>query len=64
MRSKTFVIGIFIVVACLVAAAVDAFSQPFINPELGDVVLFIFVVAGAISGFIAGYGLREYKTRG
>lgn len=63
MQRVTFIVGIFIVIACLAAAGVDAFSKPFINPELGDVVLFGFIVAGAVSGFIAGYGLRILKEK-
>ncbi len=58
-----FIVGIFIVIACLAVAGVDAFLKPFINPELGDVVLFAFIVAGAVSGFIAGYGLRRLKAK-
>ncbi len=62
MQRLTFIVGIFIVIACLATAGVDAFSEPFINPEFGDVVLFVFAVAGAVSGFIAGYGLRRLTT--
>ena len=47
---------------CLGAAATHAFFRPLIDPKLGDVVLFIFTVAGAIAGSIAGYGLHKYKT--
>jgi hypothetical protein len=57
-----FIIGILTIVTCLTAAALDAFSTPFINPDLGDVVLFAFAVAGAGSGFIAGYGLRRLRA--
>jgi hypothetical protein len=63
VKRVTFIVGIFIVIACLVAAGVDAFSKPFINPELGDVVLFGFILAGAVSGFVAGYGLRKLKAK-
>ncbi len=29
--------------------------QPLINTDQGDLLLFVFLVAGAIGGFIAGY---------
>ncbi|OGO24979.1 MAG: hypothetical protein A2144_10295 [Chloroflexi bacterium RBG_16_50_9] len=63
MQSLTFIMGLFIVIVCLAAAIVYAFFKPFINPELGDVVLFIFVMAGAVSGFIAGFGLRKLRAK-
>ncbi len=33
--------------------------EPFINTGQGDVLLFVFLVAGAIGGFIGGYYYRE-----
>lgn len=33
-------------------------SEPFINTAKGDVLLFCFLVAGAIGGFVAGYHYR------
>ena len=57
-----FIVGILIVIACLTAAGIDAFSKPFINPELGDLVLFVSATVGAVSGFIAGYGLRKLRA--
>ncbi|HMK34477.1 MAG TPA: hypothetical protein VK463_05375 [Desulfomonilaceae bacterium] len=32
--------------------------EPYINPGQGDVLLFCFLVAGAIGGFIIGYQYR------
>jgi ABC-type cobalt transport system substrate-binding protein len=32
--------------------------EPFINTDQGDLLLFVFLVAGAIGGFIAGYYYR------
>jgi hypothetical protein len=32
--------------------------EPFINTDKGDLLLFCFLLAGAISGFIAGYYFR------
>ena len=32
--------------------------EPFINTDQGDLLLFCFLVAGAIGGFIAGYFFR------
>ena len=55
-------LGLVLVAVCLAAATVNAFFTPFINPALGDVVLFLFVLAGALTGFIAGYFLRRYKA--
>jgi len=45
-------------------------SGPLINTDQGDLLLFLFLLAGAIGGFIAGYYYRmlmeakpEIKTR-
>lgn len=58
---RMFIIGVLIVIGCLAVAAFNAFSsEPFINPDLGDPVLFGFVVAGAVTGFIAGYYWRKF----
>ncbi len=57
-----FMVGLLTVIFCLVAAGMDAFVKPFVNPELGDVVLFVFALAGAGSGFAAGYGLRRARA--
>jgi cobalt/nickel transport system permease protein len=32
--------------------------EPFINIEQGDLPLFLFLVAGAVGGFVAGYTFR------
>jgi hypothetical protein len=32
--------------------------EPYINVEQGDLLLFAFLVAGAIGGFVAGYYFR------
>ena len=32
--------------------------EPLINTDQGDVLLFLFLLAGAIGGFIAGYAFR------
>jgi ABC-type cobalt transport system substrate-binding protein len=32
--------------------------QPYINTEQGDLLLFLFLLAGATGGFIAGYTFR------
>jgi len=58
-----FIISVLIVIGCLAVAALDAFSsEPFINPDLGDVVLFGFIVAGTVTGFTAGYCWRRLIT--
>ena len=56
------ILGFVLVAGCLAAATVDAFFTPYINPALGDVVLFLFVTAGTTTGFIAGYGLRKFRA--
>jgi len=33
--------------------------EPFINTDQGDLLLFVFLVAGAIGGFAAGYYWKE-----
>ena len=32
--------------------------EPFINTDQGDLLLFVFLIAGAIGGFVAGYYWR------
>jgi hypothetical protein len=32
--------------------------EPFINTDQGDLLLFVFLVAGAVGGFIGGYSWR------
>jgi hypothetical protein len=32
--------------------------EPFINTDRGDLLLFLFLLAGAVGGFIAGYTFR------
>jgi len=32
--------------------------EPFINTDQGDLLLFVFLIAGAVGGFIAGYYWR------
>jgi len=32
---------------------------PLINPGSGDLLLFVFLVAGAVGGFVAGYCWRD-----
>ena len=32
--------------------------QPYINTDQGDLLLFLFLVAGAVGGFIVGYLFR------
>ena len=33
--------------------------EPFINTDQGDLLLFVFLIAGASGGFVAGYCFRE-----
>ena len=32
--------------------------QPLVNTDQGDMLLFLFLIAGAIAGFVAGYLFR------
>jgi ABC-type cobalt transport system substrate-binding protein len=33
--------------------------EPFINTSQGDLLLFVFLLAGAVGGFVAGYSWRK-----
>ena len=33
--------------------------KPFINTDQGDLLLFFFLIAGAVGGFVGGYCFRE-----
>ncbi len=58
-----FILGVVAVTACLAVAGWAAFSsEPFISPDLGDLVLFVFTLGGAVCGFIAGYYWRRLTT--
>ena len=37
--------------------------KPLINTDQGDLLLFVFLVAGAIGGFVAGYSYRSLIQR-
>jgi len=37
--------------------------EPFINTDQGDLLLFVFLMAGAIGGFIAGYYWRKLTEK-
>ena len=36
--------------------------EPFINTDQGDLLLFVFLLAGAVGGFVAGYYWRRLIT--
>ncbi len=36
-------------------------SEPLINTDQGDLLLFVFLLAGGISGFVAGYFFRKLE---
>jgi hypothetical protein len=40
------------------AAAGHPAREPYINTDQGDLLLFLFLLAGAIGGFIVGYTFR------
>ncbi|MDV2989745.1 MAG: hypothetical protein P3T54_06340 [Dehalogenimonas sp.] len=55
--------GFILVGAWIILAAFEAFSgNPIFNPELGDVVLFIFISSGSVIGIIAGYQYQKYAV--
>ncbi|HTR45255.1 MAG TPA: hypothetical protein VMH06_06050 [Thermodesulfovibrionales bacterium] len=39
-------------------------KEPLINTDQGDLLLFVFLVAGTIGGFIAGYSWRKLTEGG
>jgi cobalt/nickel transport system permease protein len=47
------------VVEKLATAAGRPPREPFINTDQGDLLLFVFLVAGTVGGFIGGYYYRE-----
>ena len=62
VQRRWLIAGTLMVIACLITAWVHAFLRPLLNPSLGDVVLFVFVMTGAVSGFIAGNGFGALKS--
>ena len=62
MQRRKLIFGTSIVTAYLMTAWAHTFLRPLVNPNLNDVVLFIFVMTGAVSGFIAGNGFGELKA--
>ena len=34
-------------------------AEPYLNTEQGDLKLFLFLIAGALGGFIVGYQFRQ-----
>ena len=61
-QRRMLIVGTLMAIACLMTAWVHAFLRPLINPSLGDVVLFVFVMTGTVSGFIAGNGFGGLKA--
>lgn len=65
---KMLFISVVLAVALLVISGHEAFSMhPFIDPALGDVKLFTFIMTGTIIGFIIGFRWRQFgagKQRG
>lgn len=37
--------------------------EPLINTDQGDLLLFVFLLAGALGGFIAGYAYRSLASQ-
>lgn len=58
-------IGVTLTASLLAFAGYEAFStNPFIDPDLGDVKLFIFILSGSVIGFFSGYNCRQLKMTG
>jgi ABC-type cobalt transport system substrate-binding protein len=38
-------------------------KEPLINTDQGDLLLFVFLVSGAVGGFIAGYNWRRLMEK-
>jgi len=39
-------------------------SGPLVNTDKGDLLLFVFLLAGVLGGFIAGYSYRVLTSKG
>ena len=48
-----------VVIEDLATKAGRTAREPFINTDQGDLLLFLFLVAGAVGGFVAGYAYRK-----
>jgi cobalt/nickel transport protein len=60
--NKMFFIGFTLALVLLAFAGYEAFStNPFIDPDLGDVKLFIFILSGSIIGFLFGFNWRQLR---
>ncbi len=64
--AKTAVAGAVAAAGFLVVAGLTAFPDepkiPFLDPALGDLLLFVFAFSGAVGGFVTGYGWRRPVT--
>jgi hypothetical protein len=59
-----FIISFIIALFLLGFAAYEAFViNPLIDPELGDLKLFVFIFAGTIAGFTVGYYWRRLTAK-
>ncbi|APV45112.1 hypothetical protein Dform_01793 [Dehalogenimonas formicexedens] len=59
--SALLAFGILAVALAILVAAWEAFSgNPMLDPALGDVVLFIFALGGAIIGIFTGYLFQSH----
>ena len=52
-----------VVVEKVAAEAGYPAREPYINTDRGDLLLFLFLLAGAIGGFILGYAFRGLFSR-
>lgn len=48
-----------VVIEDIASKAGRSAREPFINTDQGDLLLFMFLIAGAVGGFVAGYAYRS-----
>lgn len=59
-----FIISFVVAIVLLGFAAYEAFAPtPLIDPELGDLKLFAFILTGTIVGFTVGYFWNRLRAR-
>jgi cobalt/nickel transport protein len=62
---RLFIAGVILAVIFIMVAGYEAFApSPMIDPELGDIKLFIFISLGTTIGFFVGYHWRPFILEG
>jgi len=61
--NTAFIISCVVALGLLAFAAYEGFApNPVIDPELGDLKLFAFILTGTIAGFALGYSLNRLRA--